>query len=117
MAHSTLIYDGNCFFCTKCAEWFARRSDGAIRHSQSFSDSELDELNLSRDDVEIQAWWIDGVEKFGGAYAVGHALLTTRYSYFGRLLLSRPVLPISRRIYKFVSSHRSWFSRLIRYFS
>jgi len=116
VTRSTLIYDGNCFFCTKCAEWFSTRSEGEIRASQSFTDEELASLSLSRNDVDAQVWWVEGPERFGGADGVGRALLTSKYSLVGRVLLWRAVLPVSRKVYAFVSSHRSWFSKLIRYF-
>lgn len=117
MSLPTLIYDGNCLFCTECAKWFESHSSGTIRPSKSFSDAELAHLGLTREDVDLQVWWVKDHENFGGADAIGRALLITNYPFFGRFLMWRAVLPISRKIYKFVSSHRSWFSSLLRKFS
>ena len=114
MTLPTLIYDGNYLFCAECAKWFASRSSGTIRPSKSYSDAELADLGLSRKDVDLQVWWAKDHENFGGADAIGRALLITNYPLLGRFLIWRAVLPLSRKIYKFVSSHRSWFSSLLR---
>ncbi len=117
VAQSMLIYDGNCFFCTKCAEWFAPRSKSEIRPSQSFTEADLLALFLTRNDVDSQVWFIEGTVKYGGADAVSRALLQTKFSLLGRVLNLGIMRMLAARIYKFVSSNRSWFSKIFKNFS
>ncbi len=74
---SVLVFDGDCGFCTSAAEWAARRfTDGERAVAwQQLSETELESLGLSRDQVANAAWWVradGGLER--GHRAVGMAL-------------------------------------------
>jgi predicted DCC family thiol-disulfide oxidoreductase YuxK len=56
-----LIFDGDCGFCTSCADWVAARWHGNARAVpwQFLGTDELAAHGLTRDDVRAAAWWID----------------------------------------------------------
>ena len=55
----TLVYDGDCGFCTRCAEWVRRRLPQAhdVVAWQELPD--LDALGLTVADVASASYWID----------------------------------------------------------
>lgn len=108
----TLIYDGDCGFCTRSARWIEARwrpGTARIRPGASFDDAELAALGLTRADVEAAAWWIgtDG-SAARGEQAVAAALRSA--TGWARLLGRALGLPGVRRAarpgYAFVARHR-----------
>jgi predicted DCC family thiol-disulfide oxidoreductase YuxK len=74
----TLIFDGDCGFCTTVAQWAERR----FRHGeraiawQFLDDSFLDQHRLTRDDVRSAAWWVtDHGLRERGHRAIGRVLI------------------------------------------
>ncbi|MDH3753095.1 MAG: DUF393 domain-containing protein [Acidimicrobiia bacterium] len=71
----TLVYDGDCAFCTRTANWVSRRLPPADR---VVAGQQLDiaEIGLSEHDVSSAAWWItaDGRHHRGSA-AIAQALI------------------------------------------
>jgi len=61
-ASGTLLYDGECGFCSTCVRWLiARQSDRSTLCFVSSSDvtnEGLGELSLTRRDVDRYLWWI-----------------------------------------------------------
>ena len=54
----TLIFDGDCGFCTKTARWVERRLGDDYRVVPS-QQTDLGALGLTGDDVARSAWWIE----------------------------------------------------------
>ena len=56
----TLIYDGDCAFCTSSASWIAHRSSARIDAVpwQQFGVDGLAGLGLTEAEVGRSAWWL-----------------------------------------------------------
>ncbi len=63
----TLIYDGDCDFCTRCADWLAARlpAGASVLASQRV---DLGAVGLSEQQAADAAWWIDA----NGRHHRGH---------------------------------------------
>ncbi len=109
----TLIYDGDCGFCTTLARWVSRRwgsvDPPVARPWQQLSVQTLTEARLSADDVARSAWWIDGDRVEEGSRAVGRALEATRgpWAVVGRTLLVPPLSWVAPLGYRLVARYRS----------
>jgi predicted DCC family thiol-disulfide oxidoreductase YuxK len=106
MATGTLVYDGDCGFCTTTAAWLTRRSDCSVVPWQRL---ELDDVGLSVDEVSTAAYWLDeDGAKRRGARAVAAALRTCgpAYRLLGRLIDLPPVRPLAAGIYALVARYR-----------
>jgi predicted DCC family thiol-disulfide oxidoreductase YuxK len=106
-SHPYLIYDADCGFCTRTANWLAARGTVAIRPWQAVAD--LGELGLDEQLVTEAAYWVeDGRPAGRGAVAIGRALIARGGVSWplGRLILSRPVAPLAARIYALVARYR-----------
>jgi predicted DCC family thiol-disulfide oxidoreductase YuxK len=106
-----LIFDGDCGFCTTSARWIESRwpaDRAAARASQSLSDAELAQWNLTRDDVSSQVWWVSDTQRLGANRAVSAALRTGRgpWPVVGTLMDLAPVALLARPAYFFVARHR-----------
>ncbi len=108
---STLIYDGECGFCQRAAQWLIRRSphaDYRLIGSQELSDEELVTMGLNRHDVESALWWVDVNTIAAGAPAI--AAVLGRGSFPLPILdavLSLPaVRPVAALLYRIVARYR-----------
>jgi predicted DCC family thiol-disulfide oxidoreductase YuxK len=106
-----LVFDGDCGFCTSCAEWVERHlSDGAqVSPWQMLGDDGLTALGLSVDLARQKAWWVDEKGRtFGGHLAIGMALVACRppWRWLGKVALVPPGVWIGRVVYPFVSRYR-----------
>ena len=70
-----LVYDGDCGFCTRTAEWAeARLPEGTTVQPYQWLD--LEPLGLTPDDGKRAAWWVDGEgRRHRGHRVAGHALV------------------------------------------
>jgi predicted DCC family thiol-disulfide oxidoreductase YuxK len=108
----TLIYDGDCGFCTSSANWVSRRWTGKSAPAavpwQHLPDGRAAELHLTVDDFARSAWWIDGDRVEGGSRAVAYALRATDgpWTVAGRLLLVPPVSWVAPSVYRLVARYR-----------
>jgi predicted DCC family thiol-disulfide oxidoreductase YuxK len=101
----TLIYDGECGFCRRCADWLrARRSPPQIVDYQS---APLATWGVSREDCERAVQWL-GSEHCEGARAIAAALshCGAPWSWAGRLIAAPGLRRISDRVYRRVASRR-----------
>lgn len=101
----TLIYDGECEFCRRCADWLrARRTPPQIVDYQS---APLAAWGVSRDDCERAVQWI-GRERREGAGAVAAALVQcgVPWSWAGRLIAAPGIRRIADRVYQRVAVRR-----------
>lgn len=105
----TLVYDGDCGFCTASARWIGRRLRGGVRVVPWQSIPDLAATGLTEADVARAAWWIDvDGSLHEGHAAIGHALLAARRAWpiVGRLILVRPIAWLAAPVYRLVAANR-----------
>ena len=109
---STLVYDGDCGFCTSAADWIARRwpEDGpTARPWQYLSSEAIAEAGLSHDDLQRSAWWIDDHTREEGSRAVARALGAAGglWAIVGWALVVPPISWVAPLGYRAVARHRN----------
>ena len=105
------MYDGECGFCVRSARWIAARlpPDARVEPWQSL---ELNELGLSRPDVEAAVWWVDSrgprSRRSRGAEAIGWSLVAVggAWGVIGRLIVHPPLAWLARPAYALVAANR-----------
>lgn len=108
LSAGTLIYDGDCGFCTATARWVERRlsDDYQVIPSQQ---TDLDALGLTQDDVARSAWWIDSDGTGSDEHrCIAKALGAMRAPWpaLGRVLTLGPISPLARGVYRLVANNR-----------
>ncbi|MDX6373609.1 MAG: hypothetical protein QOD98_2597 [Nocardioidaceae bacterium] len=102
-----MVYDADCGFCTRSAEFLGWRSDCEIVPWQSL---DLATIGLSERDVTTAAYWVeDGRTPRRGARAIAAALRSCQglgYRVLGRLIDLRPVRPVAAWVYGLVARYR-----------
>ena len=106
-----LIFDGDCGFCTSCANWVAARWSGDARAVpwQTLADAELAALSLTRDDVRAAVWWVDADRRRSRAHVgIARALIAGSgwSAGVGRMLLVPPFRWIAATGYPVVARWR-----------
>lgn len=102
----TLLFDGDCGFCTRSATWLAARGTVEIQPWQRRTSLPGD---LTEDDVNARAYWLeDDVPVAGGAEAIARALRVRGgfYGPYGRLLQTRLLRGLAAASYTKVAHHR-----------
>jgi predicted DCC family thiol-disulfide oxidoreductase YuxK len=103
----TLVFDGDCGFCSTTARWYERhaRTDVDVVAWQHL---DLDAAGLTEAEVTTAAYWLDDGQKRRGARAVARALRECgpAYAAAGRLIDARPVRPAAAVGYALVSRFR-----------
>lgn len=112
----TLIYDGECGFCTASARWCRARfgPDHTIAASQDFDDTQLAAMELTRPQVDSAAWWFEPPgPPAGGAEAISRALIAMGgvNAAVGRLIWLPGVRAASKAVYRWVAENRPTVSR------
>lgn len=103
-----LLYDGDCAFCTSCAQLVEKRikPDAAVLPWQ-FAD--LEELGVSKEQAAAAVQWV-GID---GAVHSGHKAVAAMLGAsgpiaraLGRLLLLPGISPLAARAYKLIAASR-----------
>jgi predicted DCC family thiol-disulfide oxidoreductase YuxK len=107
----TLIFDGDCGFCTTSAHWVEERVPPGIRVIawQKLGEASLAELGLTTDDVTTAAWWVDANGRcFRGHEAVAKTLeaIGGPWRPAGRLVRTAPVSWLAAPGYQLVARYR-----------
>ncbi|WP_433531180.1 thiol-disulfide oxidoreductase DCC family protein [Micromonospora sp. CA-263727] len=109
MEMPTLVYDGDCAFCTRCAEFIARRipTDARVVPWQ-FAD--LDRLGLTEAECEEAVQWVglDG-SRAAGPDAVAALLISSSgvgWRLAGVGLRLAPVRALAWPVYRWVARNR-----------
>ena len=108
----TLVYDGDCDFCTRLARWVERHDDrGQVSARPNQEPGLIDALGLTRAEVDRAAWAIDRGGRFEGAAAVSRVLreLGGGWRLLGSLYLLPPIGWLENRYYRRVARKRSWW--------
>jgi predicted DCC family thiol-disulfide oxidoreductase YuxK len=104
-----LVYDGDCAFCTRCAEVAKRLLPVGIPVVAWQQLDDLALLGLTVEDVTTQAWWVgtDG-RLSGGHAAVARCVMAMRrwYSPLAALLLVPPISWLAALVYRWVAANR-----------
>ncbi|MEN3612049.1 DUF393 domain-containing protein [Plantactinospora sp. ZYX-F-223] len=108
MDQPTFVYDGDCAFCTTCAEFIGRRiPTGARVVPWQFAD--LDALGLTAAECEEAVWWVgtDGV-RAAGPDAIALLLGASRpgWRLLGAGLRLPPVRLLAWPAYRWVARNR-----------
>jgi predicted DCC family thiol-disulfide oxidoreductase YuxK len=108
MDQPTFVYDGDCAFCTTCADFIGRRiPTGAKVVPWQFAD--LDALGLTAAQCEEAVWWIgtDGV-RAAGPDAIARLLGASRpgWRLLGAVLRLPPVRAVAWPGYRWVARNR-----------
>lgn len=106
-----LIYDGDCGFCRRSLGW-ARALGGRF---EAVPADRVDpaSVGLTSEQLRAAAWWVepDGAT-YGGHLAIARVLRTSRWwpvRWLGRLVGSRALDPVGRRVYAWVAANRHRF--------
>ena len=109
----TLIYDGECEFCTRLARWVERRDRRervSVRANQQAG--LIESVGLTREEVGRAAWAVEsGGRKFEGAAAINRVLreLGGVWRLLGSLYLMPPLGWVEDRYYGRVARKRAWW--------
>lgn len=104
----TLVFDGDCGFCTATARWVERRlsDDYQVVASQQ---TDLAALGLSDNDAARSAWWIDpDGTRFDEHRCIAKALraMPAPWPPLGRLLTLGPISPLAGWTYRLIAGNR-----------
>ena len=102
----TLVYDGDCGFCTRCAHWLAvRATDVEVVPWQTL---DLAEVGLTERQVREAAYWVDDGVVDGAEGAIARSLLACGRgdAVLGRILLLPGVRRVAAAGYRLVARNR-----------
>ncbi|MHB8334561.1 MAG: thiol-disulfide oxidoreductase DCC family protein [Acidimicrobiales bacterium] len=102
-----LVYDGDCGFCQRCAEWCADQwgTDVIVVRGTDF----LGQSNrLSPQEVASSVWWVEPGASYRGAAAVARALAATTspWRVLGRIAMRGPLPWLGEPLYRLVARFR-----------
>ena len=103
-----LVFDGDCAFCTT---WVRRleKALGRFPEAQPWQWADLEELDLSRDDVTHYVWLLVGARRFRGHEAFAALLQMQRQGslrFVGRLLVTPPFSWVASLAYSLIARFR-----------
>lgn len=103
-----LIYDGDCAFCTRCAEWARRRLPSGARVVAWQSLPDLAALGLTEADVTAAAYWVDRGRLFRGHRAIAASLraIGGGWAVLGAIVALPPFTWVARALYALVARNR-----------
>lgn len=108
MYKSTLVYDGDCGFCTKSAKWIlARSSSLEIVRWQTIGD--LPSLGLTVQDVQSRAYFVkENTVVAAGPFAIAESLrlCAKPWSYLGAFIKLPIVRYVSQLVYRSIARNR-----------
>jgi predicted DCC family thiol-disulfide oxidoreductase YuxK len=104
---TTLVYDGDCAFCTSSVRW-AQRLGLDAGTVVAWQHADLASLGLTQEQCAHELQLVEPGRTSGGHQAVGRLLLRSRLWWrpLGLLLLTPPVSWLARVVYRWVADHR-----------
>jgi len=108
---ATLVFDGDCAFCTSSVNW-AKRHLGAAADYVPWQELDLEAAGLSYTQVQRAVQWLPAPEVPGpirsGAGAVGRLLLSSRWPWrpLGVLALLPPFSWLAALAYRLIAANR-----------
>jgi predicted DCC family thiol-disulfide oxidoreductase YuxK len=108
-----LVYDGECKFCTRLAEWVRRRDEkGRVDVRPNQEEGLIERLGLSRDEVDKASWAVEpGGKRFEGAAGINRVLseLGGGWSALSSLYRVPPLRWVEDAYYRRVARRRRWY--------
>jgi predicted DCC family thiol-disulfide oxidoreductase YuxK len=104
----TLIFDGECGFCTTSAGWMQRIAPGLV--TVPWQRADLDALGVTQEAAAAEVQYVDDSGRVSGGAAAIARLLVDRGGVLGplgRLMLLPGVRVVAAWVYKVVSDNRS----------
>ena len=104
---ATLIFDGDCGFCTTSAGWAQRIASDVETVAWQLTD--LDALGVSPEAAAAEVQYVDDAgEVSGGAAAIAQLLISVggMLALLGRLMLLPVVRVVAKWIYELVANNR-----------
>ena len=108
----TLVYDGDCDFCTRLARWVERHDRrGRVAARQNQEPGLSESLGLTREEVDLASWAVGADGRFEGAAGISRVLreLGGAWRLLGSLYLVPPLGWLEDRYYKRVARRRRWW--------
>jgi predicted DCC family thiol-disulfide oxidoreductase YuxK len=108
----TLVYDGECDFCTRLAGWVERHDRrGRVAARPNQEPGLVEALGLTRAEVDRASWAVESGGRFEGAAGINRVLreLGGGWRVLGSLYLVPPLGWLEDRYYKRVARRRSWW--------
>lgn len=108
MTHAgLLIFDGDCGFCTTCANWYAQRAKSASSIAP-WQAVDLDAHGLTEADVTASVQWSHNGHTSSGADACANAMKAVPgpWRFAGHLLALPGVIHLARLAYPIVARYR-----------
>jgi predicted DCC family thiol-disulfide oxidoreductase YuxK len=109
----TLVYDGECEFCTRLARWVQKKdARGRVDVRPNQEEGLVERVGLSREEVDRASWVVeDGRAKFEGAAGINRVWreLGGLWAVVGALYLVPPVRWVEDRYYARVARKRAWW--------
>ncbi|MCE2531947.1 MAG: DUF393 domain-containing protein [Acidimicrobiia bacterium] len=103
-----LVYDGDCGFCQRCADWIAARLPAGVSVMAS-QEADLASLRLSPHQAADAAWWIDAE----GAQHRGHRAIAASlracggaWGTLGRVLTLPGISLLAAGVYELIARNR-----------
>ncbi|HVE99386.1 MAG TPA: DCC1-like thiol-disulfide oxidoreductase family protein [Mycobacteriales bacterium] len=104
----TLVYDGDCAFCTRCVRWMERRLPLRPR-VVAWQQADLAGLGLTQQACEDAVQWVEpSGRRAAGAAAVAWLLVLSggMWRVPGRLMLTPPISWLAAGVYRLVARNR-----------
>jgi predicted DCC family thiol-disulfide oxidoreductase YuxK len=108
----TLVYDGQCEFCTRLARWVERHdSRGRVVARPNQEPGLIESLGLSRAEVDRASWAVERGGRFEGAAGISRVLreLGGGWRLLGSVYSVPPIGWLEDRYYKRVARRRRWW--------
>ena len=104
---ATLLFDGDCGFCTSSARWLERQAPSAAI-VQPWQRADLARIEISEQACRDAVQWVDEGRRSSGPVAFADYLRTstTGWRLVGRLVGSRVGLLLGWPVYRWVSRNR-----------
>jgi predicted DCC family thiol-disulfide oxidoreductase YuxK len=103
----TLVFDGDCRFCTSSARWLQRRLPDEVS-VVPWQRADLEALGVTADEARAAVQWVGPAGRASGAAAVGRALEAAGgvWRPFGRLCRTPPTAWVAEVVYRVVARNR-----------
>jgi predicted DCC family thiol-disulfide oxidoreductase YuxK len=109
----TLVYDGECGFCTRLARWVERRDRrGRVSVRPNQEAGVIESMGLTREEVARASWAVEpGGRKLEGAAGINRVLaeLGGRWRPLAALYRIGPIRRLEDAYYGRVARTRSWW--------
>jgi predicted DCC family thiol-disulfide oxidoreductase YuxK len=103
----TLLFDGDCGFCTSSARWLERHAP-SVAVVQPWQRADLEAIGVSEQACRDAVQWVDERRRSAGPVAFADYACTSTWGWrlVGRIVGSRVGLVVAWPVYRWVSRNR-----------